>query len=276
VVLQLFPDAAGPATAEIRLQTRTRNVWHAFIAGVGPGQLYGFRVEGPYEPAQGLRFNPHKLLIDPYARALSGTCRNVDNMLLCDDAGSSDGDLSLDIRDDAPFVAKAVVVDDAFDWGDDAPPDLPLEAMVIYEVHVKGFAAHPSSGVMRSGTYLGFVEKIPHLVALGVNAVEFLPVHAHLDEPFLAERGLSNYWGYNTIAFFTPEPRYSSANPPGCEVGEFKTLVRELHRAGIEVILDVVFNHTAEGNERGPTLSLRGVDNPSYFAAQNELNKMSR
>jgi isoamylase len=276
VVLLLFGDPAGPAIDEIRLETRTRNVWHAYVAGIRPGQLYGYRVEGPHVPEQGLRFNPHKLLIDPYARALSGQCRNVDNLLLGYDSGSAVLDLSLDARDDAAFVPKAVVIDEAFDWDGDAPPDLPLEAMVIYEVHVKGFTAHPSSAVRQPGTFLGFIDKIPHLVALGVNAVEFLPVHAHIDEPFLVERGLSNYWGYNTIAFFAPEPSYGTGNQPGCEVREFKTLVRELHRAGIEVILDVVFNHSAEGSELGPTLSLRGIDNPSYYMLSGPANQPRR
>ena len=276
VVLLLFDDPEAPASDEIRLVTRTRNVWHGHVAGVRPGQLYGYRVEGPYAPEQGLRFNPHKLLIDPYARALVGACRNTDNLLLGYDAGSAAGDLSLDRRDDAALVAKAVVLDDRFDWGGDAPPNLPLEALLIYEVHVKGFTAHRSSGVAQPGTYLGFIDKIPHLVALGINAVEFLPVHAHLDEPFLTERGLSNYWGYNTIGFFAPEPSYGSRSQAGCEVREFKTLVRALHRAGIEVILDVVFNHSAEGSERGPTLSLRGIDNPSYYMLTGPVDQPGR
>jgi glycogen operon protein len=265
VLLQLFDSPDQPPTAEIRLETRTRNVWHSFVAQLRPGQLYGYRVEGPYLPEQGLRFNPHKLLIDPYAKALLGRCSNVDNLLLGYDSHSLARDLSLDSRDDAALVPKAVVVDDNFDWHGDKHPALPLESLVIYEVHVKGYTAHPSSGVAQPGSYLGFIEKIPHLVALGVNAVELLPVHAHVDEPFLLERGLRNYWGYNTLGFFAPEPGYGSGREPGCEVREFKTLVRELHRAGIEVILDVVFNHTAEGSELGPTLSLRGIDNPSYY-----------
>jgi glycogen operon protein len=268
VVLVLFADAEGAATQDIRLATRTRNVWHVFVAGIQPGQLYGYRVEGPYEPAQGLRFNPHKLLIDPYARALAGTCRNVDNLLLGYVASDPDDparDLTFDARDSAGVMAKCIVIDDAFDWQGDATPNLPLEALVIYEVHVQGFTAHASSGVAQRGTYLGFIEKIPHLVALGINAVELLPVHAHLDEDFLAARGLSNYWGYNTLGFFAPHAAYGSGSAPGCEVAELKTLVRALHAAGIEVILDVVFNHSAEGSELGPTLGLRGIDNPSYY-----------
>ena len=265
VVLELFDSPSAPPSARIRLGSRTRHVWHGFVAGLKPGQLYGYRVEGPYQPDQGLRFNPHKLLIDPYARALSGPFRRTDETMLGYDPHSPLRDLGFDTRDDGARVPKAVVVDDAFDWDGDTPPDHPLEATVIYEVHVRGFTAHRSSAVAAPGTYLGFVEKIPHLAALGVTSVELLPVHAHVDESFLVERGLTNYWGYNTIGFFAPEPGYGSGTTPGCEVGEFKTLVRALHRAGIEVILDVVFNHTAEGSELGPTLSLRGIDNRSYY-----------
>jgi glycogen operon protein len=214
--------------------------------------------------------NPHKLVVDPYARALVPVApgplvRSTDDRLLGYVPGDAAGDRSFDTRDSAPVVPKAVVIDDAFDWAGDAPLLLPLESLVIYEVHVKGFTAHPSSRVAGRGTYLGFIEKIPHLQALGVNAVELLPVHAKVDEGFLLERGLVNYWGYNTLGFFAPEPSYGSGEAPGCEVMEFKTLVRALHRAGIEVILDVVFNHTAEGSELGPTLSLRGIDNTSYY-----------
>jgi glycogen operon protein len=198
---------------------------------------------------------------------LAGRVRNDGNLLLAYDAGSPARDLSLDLRDDAAQVPKAIVVDDAdFDWQGDAPPELPFEALVIYEVHVKGFTAHATSGVAAAGSYLGFIEKIPYLKALGVNAVELMPLHAHVDDDFLLNRGLTNYWGYNSIAFLAPEPAYGSGREPGIEVQEFKTLVRELHRAGIEVILDVVFNHSAEGNELGPTLSLRGVDNRSYYS----------
>ncbi len=269
VVLQLFDRDDGPVAGEFRLQQRTRHVWHGFVAGVGAGQLYGWRVEGPYQPAQGLRFNANKLLVDPYARALAGRCRDVDRVL-CGFDGRADPfdanrDLSFDPRDSADFMAKSVVVDDAFDWQDDRPPAVPLQASVLYEVHVKGFTAHPSSGVQQPGTYLGLVEKIPYLRALGITAVELLPVHAHLDEAFLAGRGLTNYWGYSTLGFFAPEPSYGSRRAPGCEVAEFKTMVRELHRAGIEVILDVVYNHTAEGSRFDRTVSLRGIDNPSYY-----------
>ena len=265
VELLLFNAADAPPSAVMALPARTRNVWHGFVAGVSAGQLYGLRVQGPYVPERGLRFNPHKLLIDPWARALSGKCRNTGGQLLAYDPTSHGRDLTLDTSDNTAAMPKAIVIDDAFDWQGDAPPNLPFEKLVIYEVHVKGFTAHASSGVKHPGTYLGFIEKIPHLRALGINAVELLPVHEHVDDDFLAERGRSNYWGYNTLAFFAPESSYGTQTQPGCEVREFKTLVRELHRAGIEVILDVVFNHTAEGSERGPTLSLRGIDNTSYY-----------
>ena len=265
VELLLFDNPEGPATHVIPLGEATRHVWHAFVAGIAPGQLYGYRVDGPHAPERGLRFNPNKLLLDPCARALSGKGRNLDNLLLGYDAASPARDLSVDSRDNTSQLPKAIVIDDGFDWQGDIPPGLPLESLVIYEVHVRGFTAHPSSGVSHPGTYLGFIEKIAHLKTLGINAVELMPVHEHVDDDFLLERGLRNYWGYNTIAFFAPESSYGTGAQRGGEVQEFNTLVRELHRAGIEVILDVVFNHTAEGSELGPTLSLRGIDNPSYY-----------
>ncbi len=265
VFLLLFDRPGAEPSDVIRLEERTRFIWHAFVEGVRPGQCYAYRVCGPWDPARGLRFNEHKLLLDPYAKALTGKPRNVENLLLAYDPAAPQPDLAMDRRDSAPVLPKCVVVDDAFDWEDDAPPALPLESLILYEVHVKGFTAHPSSGVERPGTYLGFAEKVPYLRRLGVNAVELLPVHEHYVEDLLRDRGLTNYWGYNTVAFFAPESTYGSRTSPGCEVREFKTLVRELHRAGIEVILDVVYNHTAEGSEMGPTLSLRGVDNPSYY-----------
>ena len=265
VYLLLFDDPHGEPTDVIQLEQCTRRVWHAFVEGVGPGQLYGFKVLGPYEPKRGLRFNPNKLLIDPYAKALSGPVRNEDNLLLGYDPGSPAKDLTMDTRDNSRIVPKSVVVDDAFDWQGDAPPDIALEKLFVYEVHVKGFTAHPSSGVKHPGTYLGFIEKIEHLKKLGVNAVEFLPIHEYVVDDFLVERGLTNYWGYNTIGFFAPHGAYGTGAEAGCQVREFKTLVRELHKAGIEVILDVVYNHTAEGNELGPTLCFKGIDNPTYY-----------
>ncbi|MEN6607881.1 MAG: glycogen debranching protein GlgX, partial [Bryobacteraceae bacterium] len=217
-------------------------------------------------PEWGLRFNDRKLLLDPYARAVTGKFRNIENLLLPYDPQPGAGDDVLDTRDDTTVVPKAIVIDDAFDWQGVCAPDLSLEQLVIYEVHVKGFTAHPSSGVRAPGTYLGFIEKIPYLTRLGVNAVELLPVHEYYVDDFLVNRGLTNYWGYNSLGFFAPESSYSSGRTPGCQVAEFKTMVRELHRAGIKVILDVVYNHTGEGNEMGPTMSFRGIDNLSYYS----------
>jgi len=266
VFLLLFDDPGGQPTDIIKVEQRTHWVWHVFVNGLRAGQLYGFKVRGIYDPRVGLRFNEHKLLIDPYAKALTGDFHNVDNLLLAYDSQSPDRDLALDRRDNTAIVPKCVVVNDEFEWKGDAPPDIPLAKLVIYETHVKGFTAHPSSKVQTPGTYLGFVEKIPYLAQLGVNAVELLPIHEAYADDFLVARGLTNYWGYNTSAFFAPKALHGSRRAVGCEVAEFKTLVRELHRAGIEVILDVVYNHTAEGNELGPTMSFRGIDNPTYYA----------
>jgi isoamylase len=266
VFLILFDRTGAFATDVIRLEERRQFVWHGFVHGVRPGQLYGYRVRGPFDPARGHRFNEHKLLIDPYARALFGKATNRDNLLLAYDAASPERDLSIDRRDSAEVMPRCIVTDDSFDWQGVEPPDLRLDQLVIYEVHVKGFTAHPSSGVRHPGTYLGFIERIPHLKRLGVNAVELLPVHEKQDEDFLRDKRLSNYWGYNTVGFFAPESSYSTGRTLACQVTEMKTLVRELHRAGIEVILDVVYNHTAEGSELGPTLSLRGIDNATYYA----------
>jgi glycogen operon protein len=267
VFLLLFDRADGLPTDVIRLEHVTRHVWHAHVRGVRAGQLYGYRVRGEHRPEHGLRFNEHKLLLDPHAKALTGPVHNPENLLLAYDPSPESGrDLSIDTRDSAPVVPKCIVVDDAFDWQGDASPDVPLESLIVYEVHAKGFTAHPSSRVEHPGSYLGFVEKIPHLVRLGVNAVELLPVQEFYVDDFLRARGLTNYWGYNTIGFFAPTSFYGTGRAPGCQVAEFKTLVRELHRAGLKVILDVVYNHTGEGNELGPTISFRGIDNPSYYA----------
>jgi len=265
VFLHLFDTPGGEPTDIIRLQDRDKFIWHARVEGLRAGQLYGYKVSGEYRPEWGLRFNDSKLLLDPYARAVTGKFRNLDNLLLPYDARPGAGDQVLDTRDNTAIVPKGIVVDDAFDWQGVRSPDLGLEQLVIYEVHVKGFTAHPSSGVSSPGTYLGFIEKIPHLTRLGVNAVEFLPVHEYYVDDFLIERDLTNYWGYNSIGFFAPESSYSSRRAPGCQIAEFKTLVRELHRAGIKVILDVVYNHSGEGNEMGPMMCFRGVDNLSYY-----------
>ena len=266
VFLVLFDTPRGEPTDVIALEYRTKFVWHVFVHGLKAGQLYAYRVAGDFRPERGLRFNPHKLLMDPYAKALTGKFVNQDNLLLAYDPLSPARDLSLDSRDNAFIVPKSIVVDDSFDWQGDAPPEVPLEKLLIYETHLKGFTAHPSSQVQFPGTYLGFIGKIPHLRELGVNAVELLPVHEFYVEDFLATKGLTNYWGYNTVGFFAPESSYGTGRGPGCQVGEFKTLVRELHKAGIEVVLDVVYNHTGEGSELGPTLCLKGIDNPSYYA----------
>jgi isoamylase len=265
VYLLLFDQPNGAPTDIIRLPARTKFIWHIFVHGLRAGQLYGYKVSGDFHPAQGLRFNEHKLLIDPYAKALTGKTLNNDNLLLAYDSGSIERDRSLDHRENLPVVPKAIVIDDRFDWQGDIPLNIPFEQLYIYEVHLKGFTAHPSSSVRSPGTYLGFIEKLAYLKELGINAVELLPIQEHYDDDFLLSKGLKNYWGYNTLGFFAPELTYSTQQAPGCQVNEFKTLVRELHRAGIEVILDVVYNHTAEGNELGPTLSFRGIDNSTYY-----------
>lgn len=265
VFLLLFDAPDGNPTDTIRLPERDKFIWHVKVKDVRAGQLYGYKVRGEYRPEWGLRFNDSKLLLDPYAKAVDGKFRNVDNLLLPYDSRPGAGDRSPDPRDNSSIVPKGIVIDDAFDWQGVRSPDFGLEQLVIYEVHVKGFTAHPSSGVAYPGTYLGFIEKIPHLSRLGVNAVELLPVHESYVDDFLPQKGLTNYWGYNSIGFFAPESSYSSRRAPGCQVTEFKTLVRELHRTGIKVILDVVYNHTGEGNEMGPMICFRGVDNLSYY-----------
>lgn len=268
VFLLLFERPDALPSDIIRVEQRDRYIWHVFVHGIGAGQLYGYKVLGEYDPAHGLRFNPYKLLLDPYARALTGKCVNTDNLLLAYDALSPHKDLIPDLRDNTLIMPKCIVVDPSFDWQGDTRPDIPLDRLIIYETHLKGFTAHPSSGVREPGTYRGFIEKIPYLQSLGINAVEFLPLQEFLVEDYHLAQGLTNYWGYNTIAYFAPEFSYSSRSALGCQVDEFKTLVRELHRAGIEVIMDVVYNHTGEGNELGPTLSFRGIDNPTYYCLE--------
>jgi isoamylase len=276
VFLLLFDHPDEDPSDIILLETCTRYVWHTFVHGLKAGQLYGYKVRGEFNPAHGLRFNEHKLLIDPYAKALSGKFRNSDNLLLPYDSTSPLKDLSIDTRDNTPHVPKSIVIEDQFDWRGDKPPNIPLEELCIYEVHLKGFTAHPSSGTQNPGTYSGFIEKIPYLKALGINAVELLPIHEIYVEDFLKDKGLTNYWGYNTIGFFAPESSYGTRAFPGCEVAEFKTLVRELHAAGIEVILDVVYNHSGEGNELGPVLCFKGIDNPTYYVLTGDSSAPSR
>jgi glycogen operon protein len=267
IFLLLFDQPNGEATDVIRLENREKFVWHAAVEGIRAGQLYGYKARGEYRPELGLRFNDAKLLLDPYAKAVTGKFRNTDNVLLAYDARPGGGEHVLDTRDTSAVAPKAIVIDDnAFDWQGDVSPELSLEQLFIYEVHVKGFTAHRSSRVKLPGTYLGFIEKIPYLQRLGINAVELLPVHEFYVDDFLLEKGLTNYWGYNSIGFFAPECSYASVREPGCQVPEFKTLVRALHRAGMKVILDVVYNHTGEGSELGPSLMFRGLDNPSYYS----------
>ena len=267
VELCLFDRVGAPERLRLPLEEQTAHVWHGYLPGVGPGQLYGFRVKGPYAPDRGLRFNPDKLLVDPYARALAGAVDwsgPVHGYRLRDRRA----DLARDARDDAAAVPRGVVVDPAFDWDDDRPPRIPWHESVIYELHVKGFTrCHPDVPEALRGTYSGLAHPavIEHLLRLGVTAVELLPVHAFIDDAFLVGRGLRNYWGYNTLGFFAPEGRYASRGTLGQQVVEFKEMVKALHAAGIEVILDVVYNHTAEGNHLGPTLSFRGIDNPAYY-----------
>jgi glycogen operon protein len=267
VKLCLFDDMGQPEKECIELRECTGYVWHCYIPGLSIGQLYGYRVEGPYEPEKGLRFNPAKLLIDPYARAITGEV-NWDYPVFGYKMGGEDADLTKCDQDSAPGVPKGVVVTSTFDWQNDRCPQTPLAESIIYEVHVKGFTKlHPDVPESLRGTYLGLVTppSLEYLKKLGVTAVELMPVHTFLQDKTLLDKGLHNYWGYNTTNFFAPEARYCSSGDRGQQVGEFKTMVRELHRAGIEVILDVVYNHTSEGNQLGPTISFKGIDNTTYY-----------
>ena len=244
-------------------------VWHGYLPDVGPGQRYGYRVHGPYEPGKGHRCNPAKLLLDPYGKALDGRVRWHEALF-----GYRFSDPSrINKADSAPYMPTNVVINPFFDWGDDRPPRTPYHGTVIYEAHVRGLTLlHPDVPPEERGTYAGLAHPavIEHLTRLGVTAVELMPVHQFVPEHELTERGLTNYWGYNTIAFLAPHNGYSSASAPGGQVGEFKAMVKALHEAGIEVILDVVYNHTAEGDHRGPTLSFRGIDNAAYYRLSDE------
>ena len=254
-------------TARIPLLEQTDLVWHGYVPGLKPGQMYGFRVHGPYAPTAGHRFNPQKLLFDPYARAISGRVQWSD-IAFGYRIGAPEGDLQPDTRDSAPALPKCVVVDPRFDWGDDRPPGISWPDTIIYETHVKGLTMkHPGVPAQLRGTYAGLASPaiLEYLLSLGVTAIELLPVHHFINDRHLVELGLSNYWGYNSIGYFAPECRYSSAGYHGEQVGEFKQMVKTLHKAGLEVILDVVYNHTAEGNHLGPTLCFRGIDNASYY-----------
>jgi isoamylase len=269
VELCLFDEEDNEKRVE--LTERTAFNWHGYLPGVGPGQRYGYRVHGPYDPEAGHRFNPNKLLIDPYAKSIDGRVRwNRANVLpyTPDPGAGDDGDLAIDETDDAVAIPKSIVIDDTFHWEDDQPPRTPFDETVIYEAHVKGFTKlHPDVREDLRGTYAGLAAPaaISYLKDLGVTAVELLPVHQIADESFLPERGLTNYWGYSTIGYFAPHSAYAATGQRGQEVREFKGMVKALHRAGIEVILDVVYNHTAEGNHLGPMLAFKGVDNASYY-----------
>ena len=264
IFLQLFAPGKSSPSDTIKLERSQDDIWSVFVKDLKPGQLYGYKVNGDYNPREGMRFNPNKLLLDPYAKSFQGDFKNTDHLLFAYDAQSVQRDLSFDDRDNTAMAPKSVVVKDDFDWKGTSRPGIPLEKLIIYEVHLKGFTAHPSSGVKHPGTYLGFIEKIPYLKQLGINAVEFLPVHQFYKRDGLVKLGLTDYWGYNSVGFFAPENSYASA--PGGQVAEFKSLVKELHKAGIEVIIDVVYNHTGEGDEIGPTLAFRGIDNSAYYA----------
>ncbi len=263
IELCLFSDDGRREVARLALPERDGDIWHGHVAGLTPGTRYGFRAYGPYRPEDGLRFNPNKLLIDPYARMLDGRLKWSDAVMGYR-IGAARQDLSFDTRDSAFAVPKSVVTDPSFSWDGDAPPRHASNEALIYEAHVKGLTAlNPGVPEGLRGTFLGLSSDvvIDHLLSIGVTAIELMPVHAFMDDRFLVSRGLKNYWGYQTLGFFAPEPRYLSQGA----LWEFQSMVRRFHHAGIEVILDVVYNHTGEGDELGPTLSFRGLDNRSYY-----------
>jgi glycogen operon protein len=268
VELCLFESASAELESlTIPLREQTDMVWHGYLPDVHPGQLYGYRVHGPYVPAQGHRFNHHKLVLDPYAKVIGRAVRWNEALFGYRVNGDRD-DTVFDTRDSAPYAPLAAVADTAFTWGDDRPLRIPWHETVIYELHVKGFTQlNPYVPEDLRGTYLGLASEpaIRHLTSLGVTAVELMPVHHHTDEWHLVQKGLRNYWGYNTLSYFAPDIRYAASSSSVDSLREFKMMVRALHAAGLEVILDVVYNHTAEGNHLGPTLSLRGIDNTSYY-----------
>jgi len=263
VELCLFDSAGKREIERIELPEYTDEVWHGYLPDAGPGTVYAYRVYGPYEPDAGHRFNPNKLLLDPYAKAHVGELKWGPE-LFGYTIGAKDGDLSFDKRDSACLMPKCRVVDPAFTWIRDRRPAVPWDHTIVYELHVRGFTKrHPMVPEYLRGTFagLGRQEVIDYIKSLGVTSVELMPIHAFVDDSNLLDKGLRNYWGYNTIGFFAAEPRYFASG----EIAEFKQMVAHLHDAGLEVILDVVYNHTAEGNERGPTLSFRGIDNASYY-----------
>ncbi|MEK6674502.1 MAG: alpha-amylase family glycosyl hydrolase, partial [Planctomycetota bacterium] len=267
VELCLFdPSNGAGACKTIALHGPTDDVWHIYLERIDPGQRYGFRADGPYRPLEGHRFNRNKLLIDPYARAIDGSLK-LNDAIFGYARAHAEGDLSWDDRDSAGFVPKSVVVDPAFEWTDDLRPNHSWADTVIYECQVKGMTAlHPDVPPDLRGTYLGVASDpiLDHLLRLGVTAIELLPVHHYVDSPELIRRGLTEYWGYSTVGFFAPEASYATG-AMGEQVREFKEMVKRFHQAGIEVILDVVFNHAGEGDHLGPTIGFRGLDNASYY-----------
>ncbi len=277
VELCLFGGADGNhEEARIEITEQSDQVWHVYLPAIAPGQRYGYRVHGPYDPAAGHRFNAQKLLLDPYAKTIDRPLRWSD-ALLGYEIGGPDADLNIDRRDNASVMPKSVVVDDAFDWNGDHLLRTAWNETVIYEVHVKGFTwRHPQVPPAMRGTYAGLASPpaIDHLRALGITAVELMPVHQSVSSHVLEERGLTDYWGYNSIGYFAPDLRFSSSGSLGQQVTEFKSMVKALHQAGIEVILDVVYNHTAEGSHLGPTLCFRGIDNLSYYRLQQSNRRL--
>ncbi len=260
-------DADNNQIEPLKLEECTAFVWHGFLPGIRPGQRYGYRVHGAWDPANGHRFNDHKLLVDPYAQAIDGDV-HWDQSIFPYTFGGKDADLNKNEEDSGPGMPKSVVIDPAFDWTGDRRLRIALADSIIYEVHVRGFSiTNPEIPEELRGTYAGLAHpvNIAYLKKLGITAVELMPVHHFIDDAHLVEEGLSNYWGYNTLAYFAPMARYSSDQTPGASVREFKAMVKALHQAGIEVILDVVYNHTCEGNEMGPMLNFKGIDNTIYY-----------
>lgn len=252
---------------QIRMHQHTKGIWHCYVPDLKPGQIYGYRIHGPYDPQSGLRYNPNKILLDPYAKGM-GRRLKWDDCLFGYGIGSPDEDLSFDERDSAGHAPLGCVVDESFDWEGDEHLNRPWHDTVIYEAHVRGMTInHPGVPKALRGTYAGLASDVilKHLLDLGITAIELMPVHHFVHERHLIDQGLSNYWGYNTLGFFMPESAYSSQRAPEAVLKEFKEMVKRFHAAGIEVILDVVYNHTAEGNHLGPTLSFRGVDNKAYY-----------
>jgi len=271
VELCLFDETGKVETDRLKLKERTNQIWHTYLPDAEPGLKYGYRVYGPYTPYEGDRFNPNKLLVDPYAKSLDSTL-TWDSSNFGYISENEDKDLSFDNRDNHHFIPKCIVVEQAFSWCDDVPPNIPWHETIIYELHVKGFTImHPDVPDELKGTYAGLCTKpvINYLKKLGITAIELLPIHSFIDDKQLVGTGLTNYWGYNTIGYFAPELRYSATG----SINEFKKMVRTFHKYGIEVILDVVYNHTAEGNHLGATLSFRGIDNKSYYCLSEENKK---